>query len=140
MIGLDTNVWVRYVTNDDPPQAALAVALIAQCKTIFIGKTVLLELEWVLRAVYGLDRDAVIRALLQILGLTNVVMETPARVALALEHHRHGLDFADALHLAGADYELFYTFDANFVKCGKRLELPVESIDPLSISNQSAGK
>ena len=136
MIGLDTNVWVRYVTNDDPPQAALAVALIARCKNIFIGKTVLLEIEWVLRAVYGLDRDAVIRALLQILGLANVVVETPAQIALALEQHRHGLDFADALHLAGADYERFYTFDAGFANRGKRLELPVESIDSLSVLKQ----
>jgi integrase/recombinase XerD len=32
MIGLDTNVWVRYLTNDDPRQAALAVELIARCE------------------------------------------------------------------------------------------------------------
>lgn len=129
MIGLDTNVWVRYVTNDDPRQAALAVKLIARSDSIHLSRTVLLELEWVLRGVYRLDRDTVITALMQILGLSNVVVETPERVAKALGYHRQGLDFADALHLSGADYQIFHTFDEKFSKRGKQLQLPVESIE-----------
>ena len=134
MIGLDTNVWVRYVTNDDPRQAALAVELIARCATIYVGRTVLLELEWVLRGVYELDRDTVVRALLQILGLSNVAVEAPERVALALEYHQQGLDFADALHLTGARYDAFHTFDTGFVKQGQRLGFSVEPVDSPSTS------
>jgi predicted nucleic-acid-binding protein len=134
MIGLDTNLWVRYVTNDDPRQAALAVELIARCETIYVSKTVLLELEWVLRGVYELARDTVVRALLQILGLSNVVAEAPEQVALALEYHQQGLDFADALHLTSANYDVFHTFDAGFAKRGKRLGLPVKPVDSPSTS------
>lgn len=132
MIGLDTNLWVRYLTNDDPRQAALAVELIARCERIYIAKTVVLELEWVLRAVYQLDRDTVNRALLQVLGLPNTVVESPRQIARALETHRRGLDFADALHLTGFEYDAFYTFDTDFAKRGKRLELPVKLIRPLA--------
>lgn len=129
MIGLDTNVWVRYVTNDDPHQAALALKLIASFDSISLSKTVLLELEWVLRGVYHLDRNTIITALMQILGLPNVVVETPRRVAEALGYHRQGLDFADALHLSSADYQAFHTFDAKFAKRGQQLQLPVEPIE-----------
>ena len=129
MIGLDTNVWVRYVTNDDPRQAALAVDLIADANSIFLSRTVLLELEWVLRGVYRLKRNTVVAAIMQILGLSNVFVEAPRRVARALDYHRQGLDFADALHLSGADYQLFHTFDSQFAKRGKQLRLPVEIIE-----------
>ena len=128
MIGLDTNVWVRYVTNDDPRQGALAVQLIAHSDDIFLSRTVLLEIEWVLRGVYHLERDAVITALMQILGLSNVIVETPGRVAKALGYHRKGLDFADALHFSSSNYSIFHTFDAKFAKRGQQLQLPVELI------------
>jgi len=100
----------------------------------YVSKTVLLELEWVLRGVYELDRDTVVRALLQILGLSNVVAEAPEQVALALEYHQQGLDFADALHLTSANYDVFHTFDASFAKLGKRLGLPVKPVDSPSTS------
>jgi predicted nucleic-acid-binding protein len=124
-VGTRENVWVRYLTNDDPRQAALAVELIARCERIYIAKTVVLELEWVLRAVYRLDRDTVNRALLQVLGLPNAVVESPRQVARALKYHRQGLDFTDAPHLTAFEYDAFYTFDSGFAKRGKRLDLPV---------------
>jgi predicted nucleic-acid-binding protein len=54
MIALDTNVWVRYVTNDEPDQARRALAILAEAEEIFVAKTTLLELEWILRAAYEL--------------------------------------------------------------------------------------
>jgi predicted nucleic-acid-binding protein len=46
MIALDSSVFVRVLTRDDPAQADLAVDLM-KSGDLFICKTVLLELEWV---------------------------------------------------------------------------------------------
>jgi len=117
MIAVDTNVLVRYVTNDDPTQAAHAIDLIAKADEIFIAKTVLLELEWVLRAVYGLKSKAISKSILHVLGLPNVTAEDSYQVDLALKYYVQGLDFADALHLASSQQvEMFYTFDAKFAR------------------------
>lgn len=116
MIALDTNVWVRYLTNDDPAQAERAMRILREAEEVFVPKTVLLELEWVLRAVYAQPATVVGKALLQMLGLPNVRMEALEQVAGALELYRAGFDFADALHLRGSGkVEAFYTFDQAFV-------------------------
>jgi predicted nucleic-acid-binding protein len=127
MIALDTNVWVRYVTNDDPFQARRAMDILAAADKVFLPKTVLLELEWVLRAAYHLPRHAILKSMLQILGLPMVRVENPEQVAQALDWFRRGIDFADALHLAGCDEaEAFVTFDEVLIRKGKRLKLPVK--------------
>ena len=127
MIILDTNVWVRYVTNDDAEQAARAARLITTATAIFVPKTVLLELEWVLRAVYGLSIEAVQRALLHVLGLPMVQPEQPEAVAAALAHARGGLDFADALHLVSTD-GVFHTFDDQCFRKAKARGLRVARV------------
>lgn len=127
MIAVDTNVLVRYVTNDDPVQANRALELLAREEEVFVAKTVLLELDWVLRAVYGLDRNAIRRAILHVLGLPNVQAEAPEQVARALGHAEQGLDFADALHLAAAGaLRAVYTFDVTFARRARTLGAPVE--------------
>jgi predicted nucleic-acid-binding protein len=127
MIALDTNVWVRYVTNDDPVQARRTVDILAAADEVFLPKTVLLELEWVLRAVYELPRQAILRAILQILGLPMVRTEQSERVAQALDWFRGGIDFADALHIAGSGAaDAFVTFDDVLMRKGKRFKLPVK--------------
>lgn len=132
MIAVDTNILVRYVTNDDPRQAKLAMDLLGNNAKVFVAKTVLLEMSWVLRAVYDLPHASVERSLLQVLGLPTVVVEDPGEVAQALRYYSEGMDFADALHLAsGCDAEIFLTFDSAFVKrgqaCGARVEKVAES-------------
>jgi predicted nucleic-acid-binding protein len=120
MITLDTNVWVRYVTNDDQLQAARALKLLEKADAVYLPKTVLLELEWVLRAVYELEPAAIRRALLHILGLPIVTAEAPLQIAAALEYYQQGFDFADALHLAsGEATQMLYTFDAKFARKGQ---------------------
>ena len=98
MISADTNILIHYLTNDDPKQAALALKILNKPEEIFIAKTVLLEMEWVLRSVYDLKPAEIYKAILQILGLPNVVPEFPEQIALALEYYRQGMDFADALN------------------------------------------
>jgi predicted nucleic-acid-binding protein len=122
MIAADTNILVRYLTNDDPTQAKLALEILSKPEEIFIAKTVLLEMEWVLRSVYELKPPEIFKGLLQILGLPNVVPESPEQIALALEYYRQGMDFADALHLvAHSEIKQFYTFDQAFVKKAKHI-------------------
>jgi predicted nucleic-acid-binding protein len=120
MIVLDTNVWVRYVTNDDHLQSQRAMHLLERADAVFLPKTIVLELEWVLRAVYGLNTAAIQRSLLHILGLPMVIAEAPGQIVTALDYHAQGFDFADALHLAASEAaQTFYTFDKSFVFKGK---------------------
>jgi predicted nucleic acid-binding protein len=129
MIALDTNVWVRYVTNDDPRQARKALKLLQGADAVFVPKTVLLELEWVLRAVYELPAAAIGKALLHIAGLSVVHLESAGQVAKALDYYGQGLDFADALHLAGSEVaEAFYTFDSRFVSRAKTVGAVVRMV------------
>jgi len=128
MIALDTNILARYYVDDpsDPEavrQRPIAYEIIAGRPTLFVPLTVILELEWVLRAFYRFEAAAVIRVMKHLLGLTNVDVEEAARVAAALELLGHGLDFADALHLTGSGHcEALYTFDdRRFARRAKRL-------------------
>jgi predicted nucleic-acid-binding protein len=111
MLAVDTNVIVRIVTNDDPEQARQAIALFER-EQIFIPKTVLLEVEWVLRFSYEQPRNVIASTFRSVLGLDAVRVEDPTAVADALEWYERGLDFADALHLASSGAaECFATFD-----------------------------
>jgi predicted nucleic-acid-binding protein len=129
MVTLDTNVWVRYLTNDDELQARRAVKLLERSEAVFLPKTVLLELEWVLRAAYRVKPTDIHRSLLQILGLPMVVVECAGQVASALDFYAQGYDFADALHLASSDtVQAVYTFDEQFARKGKQALPPVKGV------------
>ena len=129
MVTLDTNIWVRYLTNDDELQARRALKLLENCDAVFVPKTVLLELEWVLRAAYRANPEDIHRSLLHILGLPMVIAESAGQVAAALDFFAQGYDFADALHLASSDAtQVFYTFDEKFVSKGKHAVPPVKGV------------
>ena len=121
MRAVDTNVIVRYLTNDDPKQAAKARALIGH-EPIFVPRTVLLEVEWVLRSVYDLPTARIIPALRALAGLPGIIVEDASLVVKAMEWTEAGMDFADALHLAAsASCETFLTFDKRFSRSAARL-------------------
>ncbi len=129
MIALDTNIWVHYVTNDEPDQAKRALNVLTEAEEIFVAKTTLLELEWVLRAAYDLSTASILRALRHIFGLPNVQVETPDQLEKAINDYEKGLDFADALHLASSpEGTTVYTFDTAFTKRARRQKLPVKSL------------
>ena len=120
MLAVDTNVLVRLVTNDEPTQARRALAAMER-NPVFIAKTVLLELEWVLRYSYDLQRDVILRTLRGLLGLATVQVEDFANVTRALPMYEAGMDFADALHLVSCSpAERFGTFDSGLVRVAKR--------------------
>ena len=116
MLAVDTNVVVRFLTGDDPAQAARARAIF-QRETVFLAKTVVLETEWVLRSLYRFEAVRIIDALRSLIALQNVVCEDMESVANAIEWVRAGLDFADALHLASArPAGRFATFDRKLIE------------------------
>ena len=127
MIALDTNVLVRLFVADDRLQAARAARLIASAQRIFVAKTVVLELVWVLSAVYATPRAAVIQALETLAGLQEVELEDRSAVEQAIALFGSGLDdFADALHLcSAAGAESFATFDRKLVAKVRKLGGPL---------------
>lgn len=129
MLAVDTNVIVRLVVNDDPRQTARAVAVF-ESERIFVPKTVIVEVEWVLRYCYGLEREAIAKSIRAVAGLPNIAMEDQAAVADALAWFERGLDFADALHLASsAPAERFGTFDEKLVKRAQGLS----EVEPIAV-------
>lgn len=111
MIAPGTNVLVRIITNDEPSQAAIAADSL-RSDMVFLCKTVIVELEWVLRYSYGYDRTTVSRALTMLLGLRNSVVEDCSTVERAVAWHAQGMDLADAMHLSSSlDVDTFVTFD-----------------------------
>ncbi|MGB8365352.1 MAG: type II toxin-antitoxin system VapC family toxin [Rhizomicrobium sp.] len=121
MLGIDTNLIVRYLTGDHVQQAAKARALIDR-HDVFVATTVFLEAEWVLRSAYGFAPERVASALGTFAALPRVTLEHPALVATALGWMEQGMDFADALHLAAcAGCEAFVSFDRQFAKMANAL-------------------
>jgi predicted nucleic-acid-binding protein len=106
MIALDTNVLARYyVASSDAPsqkQSAAAKKLLESGKTLFVGKSVVLELEWVLRGYYKSPPKDVLTVLEHLLSTSHVEVEDRVAVELAIAALRDGFDFADALHHASA--------------------------------------
>ena len=111
MRAVDTNVIVRFLTGDDPAQTARARKLI-EGGEIFVSTSVLLETEWVLRSGYGFATERLVQGLRDFAGLPGVTLEDPQLAARALDWAEQGLDFADALHLGGAQgCTAFMSFD-----------------------------
>jgi predicted nucleic-acid-binding protein len=118
-IAIDTNILVRFLTRDHGPQYQAARAIM-EAGRVFIPESVLLETEWVLRGIYKLPLPEIRRALQGIVGLKNVTLADPEKIARILDWHEAGMDFADAFHLANSGHlESLKTFDKDFVKRAK---------------------
>ena len=103
MIGLDTNVLARYYIDDvgdseSVKQREAARRLIEAGSALMVSKTVLLELEWVMRGYYTFSNEAISSAFAHLLAMPHVQVEDKSQVQMALQHYQAGLDFADALH------------------------------------------
>ena len=128
MLGLDANVLARYYVREGGlarAQEDAARKLIERGSPLFVAKTVALELEWVLRGVYGHQAADVCRVFEHLLALPHVEVEDRSALNSAVGNLKRGLDFADALHHAGSRAcEAFVTFGAKgFAGKARRLAL-----------------
>lgn len=106
MIGLDTNVLARYYVasrdESSQKQSAAARRLLESGKSLYVSKSVVLELEWVLRGYYKSPPEDVLTVLLHLLAMPHIELEDRVAVELAAAALGDGFDFADALHHASA--------------------------------------
>ncbi len=126
MTGLDTNVLVRYLMQDDPAQSAVANRLLESLTLEapgFVPLVAIVELVWVLGTAYAYGREPVADAIDGLLRTRGLVVEGAELVWRALRVFRASkADFADCLierSAAAAGCERTVTFDRNAVKgCG----------------------
>ncbi|MEI7738883.1 MAG: type II toxin-antitoxin system VapC family toxin [Betaproteobacteria bacterium] len=123
MIGLDTNVLVRYIMQDEVKQSAKATKLIESLNSDNIGyiTTVsVIELYWVLTSSYALSEEQVAQALEMILRTRQFLVERADQVMRALRIFGDGrADFADCLierSASGAGCNMTVTFDVKAAK------------------------
>jgi predicted nucleic-acid-binding protein len=123
MIGLDTNVLVRYIMQDDAKQSAKASKLIeslTQDEPGFLPLVAVVELGWVLSSSYGLKREQVAQAFDALLQTKEIVIERADQVRRALRtYSTTSADFADCLierAAANAGSDRTMTFDATAAK------------------------
>ena len=94
MIGLDTNVLARYLTQDDVRQAALASQLIENDLTIarpgFVSLVVLAELCWVLSRLYSATMDELADMISDLLNTPQIQLERREVVQAAIRRFNHG--------------------------------------------------
>jgi predicted nucleic-acid-binding protein len=102
MIGLDTNILVCYITQDDPVQAELANQVIEQALTeqdpAVISQIVLCEVTWVLARAYHYDREQIAEVLHALLTCREFMVESADLAILAWQDYLQGnADFSDYL-------------------------------------------
>jgi predicted nucleic-acid-binding protein len=102
MIGLDTNVLVRYLAQDDPAQSRRATEIIEGRLTDqnpgFVSVVAMAETVWVLDRAYSLSDEEIVAAIQRMLQIDVLVMENEQEVFAAMTAVEEGLgSFADAL-------------------------------------------
>jgi predicted nucleic-acid-binding protein len=124
MIGLDTNVLVRYFAQDDAAQSKKATALMESFSAErpgYVSLIALVEVVWVLGSSYGVERDQMKDIIESMLGTKELVIEgaDTVRKALRVFAASDKADFADCLiersgHVAQCEYTA--TFDVTASK------------------------
>ena len=119
MIALDTNILVRYLTQDDPAQSRRATHVIesatARGESLFITNVVICELAWVLDSAYQHSPTDIADVLEQLLRVAQFAFEDKNALWQALDDYQRGKgEFSDHLlgrvaHNAGCEHTL--TFD-----------------------------
>ncbi len=124
MRAVDTNILARYYLHDDARQARVAGALLA-AGDLFVPKTVVLELAWVLRSVAGQPAGKVAACLGHLLALPGITVEDHEQIESALRQYAAGIDFADAMHHAAshACSEMLTFDDRGYARKARRLGL-----------------
>ena len=100
MIGIDTNVLIRYIVRDDPNQTAVATKFleknISRNNPGFIGQIVLCEIVWVLKKAYGCEKKVILQVIEQILNTKEFTVENTDSARRAFANYGKGdADFSD---------------------------------------------
>ena len=100
MIGIDINILVRYITQDDELQSGVATEFIENyCSNgnkIFVNHLVICELVWVLKKCYKLSKPKTINVIEHILQVSQFSIENAQVIWQALTDYKRGsADFAD---------------------------------------------
>lgn len=125
MIGLDTNVVVRYLVQDEPVQSAVAAALIDGLTDVdpgFISLVTAVEIYWVLHRAYKVGASHCVDVLQGLIDARELRVEQSDVVRVAVRETREGADFADAViaelgRLAGCEHTV--TFDRGAARLAK---------------------
>ena len=129
MIGIDTNILVRYIAQDDAAQSRRATSFIEkECTAAspgFVGLVVLAEVVWVSESVYGAARDEVAEIVRRILSIRQLQVQEAETAWKALRLFESSkADFADCLvkcSAAVAGCESVVTFDKQASRAGMTL-------------------
>lgn len=100
MIGIDTNVLVRFLVRDDEEQfqaAAAQMSALTPGSPGFVTDLVLAELYWVLTRAYRMSAATALDAITSLVGRVEIRVSEPGLVGRALNGARQGADLADAL-------------------------------------------
>ena len=102
MLGVDTNVLVRYLTRDDQPQYEKVRRLIDRGmnkgEPLLVSLLVLLKTEWVLRSRYELVKSEIVAAFSALLDTADLAFEDEPSIERALYSWKDSAaDFADCL-------------------------------------------
>jgi predicted nucleic-acid-binding protein len=118
VIGLDTNVLVRYITQDDDKQAELANSLIESLDDAspgFVTLVTVVELSWVLESAYNFTRQQFAEMMQALITVDTIKLDRAAVVASAVRVYAASrADFSDCLIerlSASAGCERTMTFD-----------------------------
>lgn len=125
MIGLDTNILVRYLVQDDPGQSKLATNFIEKCSEenpAFISGIVLCELIWVLETAYDYPKKNIADVLEKILKTRQFKIHHPETLWQALRDYRHEtIDFSDS-YIAHLNFVNECDYTITFDKKAARLK------------------
>jgi predicted nucleic-acid-binding protein len=129
VIGIDTNVLLRYIAQDDAVQSPLATHLIeGRCSAEapgFLCLVAIVEIVWVCETSYGLPRSQVAAILQRILLTDQLAVEDGETVWRALRAYETSkADFADCLILclgAAQGCDIVVTFDKAAAEAGMTL-------------------
>ena len=121
---VDTNLFIRYLTEDDPVQTDAVESLFIKVKegkeTVQTSVLVIVEIVWVLESIFKKSRDEIKEMIQKIINTQNLMVENRDILLQGLEiYSQKNIDFVDAYHavfLKSTGEKIIYSFDQDFDK------------------------
>lgn len=125
---LDTNLLLRFLTDDDPKKAVAVEHLLKTSKQpLIVTDMAFAELAWVMASFYGFEKSTIIAKLASILDIEIIKTNKKLLRQSLVVYAKHNIDFIDAYHAAFMklkSVDFIYSYDRDFDKVNsiKRLE------------------